>query len=92
MCYAMMTQGLLKMAWPDDVCKYGAEEDIWSRQISKGRREQHHEELNNFYSLPNTVRMIKSKRVRWMGPAACMRKRQMHTKLNRTEKKVVMDT
>jgi hypothetical protein len=32
----------------------------------------HNEELNDLYSSPNTVRVIKSKRMRWAGHVACM--------------------
>jgi len=35
-------------------------------------RRLHNEELNNFYSSPNIVRMIKSRRMRWAGFVACM--------------------
>jgi hypothetical protein len=30
-------------------------------------RKLHNEELHNFYSSPNIIRMIKSKRMRWAG-------------------------
>jgi hypothetical protein len=30
------------------------------------------EELNDLYSLPNIVRVVKSKRMRWAGHVACM--------------------
>jgi hypothetical protein len=32
----------------------------------------HNEELHNLYSSPNTIRMIKSRRMRWAGHLACM--------------------
>jgi hypothetical protein len=32
----------------------------------------HNEEIHNLYSLPNTVRIIWSGRMRWAGHAACM--------------------
>ena len=32
----------------------------------------HNKELNYLYSSPNIVRVIKSKRMRWAGCAACM--------------------
>jgi hypothetical protein len=32
----------------------------------------HNEELHNLYSLPNIIRMINSKRVRWAGHVASM--------------------
>jgi hypothetical protein len=35
-------------------------------------RKLHNEELNGLYSLPNIVRVIKSKRLRWAGHVARM--------------------
>jgi len=35
-------------------------------------RKLHHEELNDLYSSPNIVRVIKSRRMRWAGHVACM--------------------
>jgi hypothetical protein len=35
-------------------------------------RKLHNEELRNLYSLPNIIRMIKSKRMRWAGHVARM--------------------
>ena len=35
-------------------------------------RKLHNEELNNLYSSPNIVRVIKSRRMRWSGHVACM--------------------
>ena len=35
-------------------------------------RRLHNEELNDFYSSPNIVRVIKSRRMRWAGHVACM--------------------
>jgi len=35
-------------------------------------RKLHKEELNDLYSLPNIVRMVKSKRMRWAGHVARM--------------------
>ena len=32
----------------------------------------HNEELNDLYSSPNIVRVIKSRRMRWAGHVACM--------------------
>jgi hypothetical protein len=37
-------------------------------------RKLHNDELRNLYSLPNIVRVIKSRRTRWAGPVACMGK------------------
>ena len=35
-----------------------------------------HEELNNLYSSPNIIRVIKSRRMRWVGHVARMGKRR----------------
>jgi len=35
-------------------------------------RKLHNEELNDLYSSPNIIRVIKSKRMRWAGHVACM--------------------
>jgi hypothetical protein len=35
-------------------------------------RKLHNDELNSVYSSPNIVRVIKSRRMRWVGHAACM--------------------
>jgi hypothetical protein len=35
-------------------------------------RKRHNEELNDLYSSPNTVRVIKSRRTRWAGHVARM--------------------
>ena len=35
-------------------------------------RRLHNEELNDLYSSPNIVRVIKSRRMRWVGHVACM--------------------
>jgi hypothetical protein len=37
-----------------------------------GCRIQGNEELHNFYSSPNIIRMIKSRRMRWAGHVATM--------------------
>jgi hypothetical protein len=34
------------------------------------------EELNNLYSTPNIIRLIKSRRMRWVGHVACMGERR----------------
>ena len=39
-------------------------------------RKLHNEELNDLYSSPNIVRMIKSRRVRWAGHVARMGERR----------------
>ena len=35
-------------------------------------RKLHNEELNDLYSLPNIVRVIKSRKMRWAGHVACV--------------------
>ena len=35
-------------------------------------RKLHNEELSDLYSLPNIVRVVKSRRTRWAGHVACM--------------------
>jgi len=39
-------------------------------------RKQHNEELNDLYSLPSIVRVIKSRRMRWAGHVARMGQRR----------------
>jgi hypothetical protein len=34
-------------------------------EVTGGLRKLHKEELHNLYSLPNRIRMIKSRRMRW---------------------------
>jgi hypothetical protein len=46
--------------------------------IRKWRR-LHEEELNDLYSSPDLVGVIKSRRVRWTGHVACMGKGEVHT-------------
>jgi len=39
-------------------------------------RKLHNEELKDLYRSPNIVRVIKSRRMRWMGHVACMEERR----------------
>jgi hypothetical protein len=39
-------------------------------EVTGDWRELHSEELHNLYSLPNTIRMIKSRIMRWVGHVA----------------------
>jgi hypothetical protein len=42
------------------------------RDEVKDWRKLHNEELHNLYSSPSIIRMIKSRRMRWMGHVACL--------------------
>jgi hypothetical protein len=42
-------------------------------------RRLHNEELNDLYSSPNIIRVIKSRRQRWVWHVARMGKREVHT-------------
>ena len=44
--------------------------------VTRKWRKLHNEELNDLYSSPNIVRVIKSRRMRWAGHVARMRKRR----------------
>jgi hypothetical protein len=46
-------------------------------QVTGAWRKVHNEELHNLYSSPSTIRMIKSRSIRWEGHVARMR-RGMH--------------
>ena len=41
-------------------------------ELTGDLRRWHDEELNDLYSSPNIVRVIKSRRMRWAGHVACM--------------------
>ena len=41
-------------------------------EVTGARRRLHNEELNDLYSSPNIVRVIKSRRIRWAGHVARM--------------------
>jgi hypothetical protein len=43
-------------------------------------RKLHNEELHNLYTSPNTIRMIKSRSMRWAGLVAVMGKCEMYSK------------
>jgi hypothetical protein len=46
--------------------------------VSGGRRKLHNEELRNLYSSPSTIRMIKSRRMRWSGNVARIENRNAY--------------
>jgi len=45
-------------------------------EVTKERRKLHNEELNHLYSSPNIVRVINSRRMRWVGHVARMEERR----------------
>jgi len=47
------------------------------KKVTGERRKLHNEELNDLYSSPNIVRVIKPRRVRWAGYVALMRERRI---------------
>jgi hypothetical protein len=47
----------------------------------------HNEELNNLYSFPSKIRMIKSRRMRLTGHVAHMRRRGIHIQFPRESEK-----
>jgi hypothetical protein len=50
------------------------------RKVERSWNKLHNEELNNLYSSPSRVRMIKSRWMRWAGHVARMGRRGMHIK------------
>ena len=42
-------------------------------EVTREWRKLHNKQLNDLYSSPNIVRLIKSRRMRWAGHVACMR-------------------
>jgi hypothetical protein len=44
-------------------------------------RRLHNEEINDLYSSPNIIRMIKSRRMRWAGKVTCLGRREVHTRV-----------
>jgi hypothetical protein len=51
---------------------YGPKRD----EVIGGWRKLHNEELHNLYSSPSIIRMIKSKRMKWVGHLARMEEKR----------------
>jgi hypothetical protein len=49
------------------------------REEDRSWRKLHNDELHNLYSSLNIVRVIKSRRMRWAGHAACMGRGEVFT-------------
>jgi hypothetical protein len=45
-------------------------------EVKREWRKLHNEKLNGLYCSPNIVRVIKSRRMRWVGHVACLRERR----------------
>jgi hypothetical protein len=54
--------------------KFGPKRD----EVTGGWRKLHNEELHNLYSSPSMIRVIKSRRMRWVGHVERMGRRGMH--------------
>ena len=50
-------------------------EPEWDKVTGEWRK-LHNEELDDLYSFPNTIRVIKSRRMRWAGSVACIGERR----------------
>jgi hypothetical protein len=57
-------------------------------QLTGKWRKLHNEELNDVFSSPNTVRVIKSRKMRWVGHVARMGERCIQSYGGETGKKV----
>jgi hypothetical protein len=64
----------------EGVLEKGAEENIGPKrdEVIGGWRKLHKEGLQNLYSSPNIIRMIKSRRMRRAGHVARMGRRGLH--------------
>jgi hypothetical protein len=48
-------------------------------EVTGKLRRLHNKELHALYLLPNIILVIKSRRLRWVGHAACMGETEVHT-------------
>ena len=48
-------------------------------EVTREWRRLHNEELSDLYCSPNVIRVIKSKRLKWLGHVACMGRGEVHT-------------
>ena len=67
-CLHVQFEGVLNRKNQTSVYVWGGERDGVTREW----RKLHNEELNDLYSSPNIVRVIKSRRMRWAGHVARM--------------------
>jgi hypothetical protein len=49
-----------------------------TREVTGGWKILYNEDLHNLYSSPSIIKMITSRRMRWAGNVARMRKRRLH--------------
>jgi len=64
-----------RMRWAGHVARMGENTTgriFGFKRLGTGSGRLHNEELNDFYSSPNIVRVIKSRRMGWAGHVACM--------------------
>ena len=66
---------LLRTLYAHASCESRAAYSIWLHTLGRAKRDEvtgewrklHNEELRDLYSLPNIVRVVKSRRMRWAG-------------------------
>jgi hypothetical protein len=55
-------------------------------EVTGGWRKLHNEELHNLYSSPSIMRMIKSRRIRWVEYVARMGEKRTEYRINKKER------
>jgi len=67
MCYCLVgkctSSGFIPIFRTEEQCP---------EEVVGGWRRLHNEELHNLYTSQNIIRVIKSRRMRWVGHVACM--------------------